>query len=204
MALAACGKKGPPLPPLNLIPDRPVPTTARVVDGTVYIQTVIPTRNANGPGAVNIGHVDAFGVTVAAGAYPPPDRQFFKLAHPVGRVDVRPPPDPNAEVDETAPPDGRPAPGATIGFSEKLTPANMQPEVVPDAPLAAERAPYVLEVPATDIVSSPDAVPAGGASVASSGGAGLPAGPPNGIDAAFLSELPQIGALTKRPGVPCG
>ncbi len=203
VALTACGKKGPPLPPLNLVPDRPVPTTARVVDGTDYIQSTIPTRNANGPGAVNVGHVDAVAVTVAAGAYPPPDPQFFKLAHPVGRVNVRPPPDPNAEVDETAPPDDRPGPGATIAFAEKLTPANMEPEITTDKPAAAERPPYVLEVPAADVLSSPDAVPAGGASVASSGGAGLPAGPPNGIDAAFLSELPPLGTLT-MPGTPAG
>jgi hypothetical protein len=200
-AAAACGKKGPPLAPLNLVPDRPPTLTARVVDGTVYLRTAVPTKNANGPGRVNIDHLGLFAVTVAARANPPANKDLLKPSHEIARVSVKPPPDPDAPLEDTEPPqkDERPAPGDAVSFTEALTPKATEPEITPATPPESEpRAAYVLEVPAAVTPTSPDAVPAGGASVGA--GAGLPGGPPNGIDAAFVSELPQ-GDLT-LPGSP--
>ena len=203
-AAAACGKKGPPLAPLNLVPDRPTGISARVVDDTVYIHTIIPAKNANGPGAPSIDHIDVYAVTLDKGALQPPNRDLFQRSRVVGRIEVKPPPDPDAPVDESAPKDTRPAPGDQTHFAEKITAAEREPQIkaapAKPAPSAEAPAPAVtMETPAAVTTSSPDAVPAGGAAAGTGGTAALPGGPATGISAAFLLELPDAGPLT-APG----
>ena len=67
MAVLGCGKKGPPLAPLNLVPEPAANVTARRLGSTVYLQMAVPIKNANGPGPVTIDHLEIYAATAAAG-----------------------------------------------------------------------------------------------------------------------------------------
>ncbi|HJY35416.1 MAG TPA: hypothetical protein VJ260_11215, partial [Vicinamibacterales bacterium] len=45
---AACGKKGPPLAPLNMGPEAPQALTARRLADTIYLQFKVPAKSAAG------------------------------------------------------------------------------------------------------------------------------------------------------------
>jgi hypothetical protein len=130
---AACGKKGPPLAPLHLVPEPPANVTARRLGDTVYVQMTAPRRNANGPGPVALDHLEVYAITAAAGATPP-NRDLLNDARIVARIPIKPAPDPDAEPPaEDAPKDTRPAPGDTITFTETLTDALLKPQFVAPA-----------------------------------------------------------------------
>ena len=122
---SACGKKGPPLPPLNLAPEAPRAVTARRLGDTVYLQMTVPSKSAAGPGPYSVDHVDVYAVTVAPGSVPPPNRDLLKPEHVIAKVAVRPPPDPDAEP---ASDDKRPLPGDVVTFVEKITAAQLEPQ----------------------------------------------------------------------------
>jgi hypothetical protein len=127
--LPACGKKGPPRAPLNLVPQPPAVTARRLGD-TVILQMSVPTTNANGPGAASIDRLEVYAVSVAAGIPAPANRDLLKPAYRIGKIDVRPPEDPDAPPPpEDAKPDTRPKPGDTTMFVEKLTPATTTPQI---------------------------------------------------------------------------
>jgi predicted small lipoprotein YifL len=58
VAASGCGKKGPPLAPLRLVPDVAQNVSARRLGSTVYLQMAVPSKNANGPGPVAVDHLD--------------------------------------------------------------------------------------------------------------------------------------------------
>ena len=205
-ACAACGKKGPPLAPLNLVPDKPAGITARVVDDTVYIHTFVPSKNANGPGAPVVDRVELYAVTLDKGAMAPPNRDLFLPSRVIARIEVKPPVDPDAAVDESAPRDTRPGAGDAVNFTEPLAAAQRVPEIKAVAAAAKPAGDHAntatntaMETPTVETPGSPDAVPAGGAASATGGTAGLPGGDATGISAAFLLQLPDAGPLT-APG----
>jgi hypothetical protein len=125
-ALASCGKKGPPLPPLHIVPDMVTEVVARRVGDEVRIRFVLPAKNANGPNPVNLSRVDVFAVTLAPGAAAPPNREFLSQKFLVGRIDAEPP---AVEGQPAGAEDPRPAPGEPAAFVEKLTPAVLTPQV---------------------------------------------------------------------------
>lgn len=140
-AIAACGKKGPPRPPLNLVPDAPQGATGRRLGDTEYLQMTVPTRNANGPGPVALQRLDVYAATVAADVPLPPNKDLLKPAYVIGHIDVRPPVDPDAPADETTENDTRPRPGDTVSFVETLAAAQATPQIVAKPPdKKAERA----------------------------------------------------------------
>ena len=201
-----CGKKGPPLAPLNLVPDKPAGITARVVDDTVYIHTFVPSKNANGPGAPSIDRVELYAVTLDKGAVAPANRDLLLPSRVIARVAVKPPVDPDAPVDESAPRDTRPGAGDPVSFAETLAAAQRVPDIRPVAPTqkssgetTGAAASTAMVTPPVETPGSPDAVPAGGAASGTAGTAGLPGGAATGISAAFLLQLPEAGPLT-APG----
>lgn len=129
----ACGKKGPPLPPLHLVPVAPEGLAARRQANEVRLRFVVPAKNLNGPGRVDVERIEVYAVTVAPDGIVPPNRELTTKAYVVGAVEVRP-----APVEGEAPPenDKRPGPGDTVTFSEKLTPEKMKGATAP-VPAAA-------------------------------------------------------------------
>lgn len=131
---AGCGQKGPPLPPLHLVPAAVTGVSVRRVEDQVRLRFVLPAKNANGPGPVDLERVDIFAITMPAGAGPPANRLLMSREHLVGQVAVRPAP---AEGEEPKEGDTRPEPGATVTYDETLTPAALTPVEVEVPPVPA-------------------------------------------------------------------
>jgi hypothetical protein len=101
----------------------------------VRFSFVLPSKNANGPGTINLDRVDVYAATVAAGAVLPRNQELLTAKNLVGTIAVRPK---AAEGGETAkkPDDTRPGPGEPAAFVEVLDAAKLKPSYteVPPAP----------------------------------------------------------------------
>jgi hypothetical protein len=140
LALAvACGQKGPPLPPLHLVPAAPADASVSRQGNDARVRFTVPSTNLNGPGAVEIDRVEIYATTVAPGAAPPSNREFLQSKYRVGTIAIKPPPvegeEPAANAPPAnAPPDTRPAAGEKTTFVEKLTPETLKPAFTEPAP----------------------------------------------------------------------
>ena len=82
----ACGKRGAPLAPLNLMPEPPSSVTGKRVNATVYVQMIAPKRNANGPGVVSLDHLEVYAVTLRPGLMIPANRDLLTPQYLVGQI----------------------------------------------------------------------------------------------------------------------
>jgi hypothetical protein len=147
---AACGKKGPPLAPLRLVPVAATDVAAQRSAEQVELHFTLPTANLNGPGKVDLDHVEIYAMTIAAGAVTPPNRELLAKGYVVGTMAVKPPPVEEKEPAANAPPDSRPSPGDRVTFVEQLTEEKLKPvkEAAP-APAAAGTAQTAATTTAT-------------------------------------------------------
>jgi hypothetical protein len=104
----ACGKKGPPLPPLVKIPAAPADVTAVRRGSEVTVQFTVPTTNTDGTRPANVARVDVYAYT---GLNDVPEKDLLKRATKIGSVGVKAPRDPDVTVepdesDETEPLEG--------------------------------------------------------------------------------------------------
>jgi hypothetical protein len=127
--LCACGKAGPPLPPLVKLPAPPAEVVAERRGASVDIHLVVPSANTDGTRPANVERVDVYGLTAPASVT---DDQIFKLGAKIGTVKVKAPRDPNATVEPDDPASDAEPPvgagldqGATAAVTEVLTPAAM-------------------------------------------------------------------------------
>ena len=60
---SACGRKGPPLPPLLKQPSAPAEMKAERHGGVVDIQFVVPAANTDGTRPANVSRIDVYGMT---------------------------------------------------------------------------------------------------------------------------------------------
>jgi hypothetical protein len=134
----ACGKRGDPLAPLRLVPASMGEFSARRAAQQVELRFTLPTANANGPGPVDLDHVEIYAVTVGAGAVPPPNRDLLTKARLVGAVPVKPPAVEGGP--QPSPDDKRPAPGDAVTFVEELTEAKLTPIPAPAEKAGADTA----------------------------------------------------------------
>jgi len=188
LCLSACGQKGPPLPPLHLVPAAPAEFSVRRVGDQVRVRLVLPAANANGPGPVQLDQVEIYAVTVPPGATPT-NRLLLAKERVVGRIAVRPP---TPEGEEPKPEDPRPAPGTPVVFDEPLTPAKLQPIEDQSLQPAARSAPGA----GTGAKPVPDADTA-----KPTGEAGAAAKPTPGAEAG-AKPTPDAGTAAKPAGEP--
>ena len=181
--LGACGKKGPPLAPLDKSPEAPGAVVARRLGNTVYLQMKVPAKSAVGPGPYSIDHLAVYAVTLAPGAVVPANRDLLKAAQIVAQIPVAPPIDSEAPEPDT--PETRPRPGDTFTFVETLTPELLTPQVITKPP-KVEPAPK--NPPPAPVPPAP-------------GAAAVPA-PPTGP--LVLTRLYVVQGVTanRRPGTP--
>lgn len=160
--LAACGKKGPPQPPLARIPTPPAEPRAVRVGDDVYLSFVVPSANVSGQTPADIGAIDVFAFT---GFAAPGGTDPTAGAVPIGTYGVQPvlpalPP----------PPEGAPVPpppplppgfvqGATAVVRETLTPEAFIPTPTPGEGIAT--LPDEIEADSDDeVVPGPLVAPA--------------------------------------------
>jgi hypothetical protein len=96
-ATAACGKKGPPLPPLVRVPVAPAAVVAERRAGDVSIAFTIPASNTDGSTPADITRVEVLALTTASAVT---NDDMLRRGDRVARVEVNPPPDPDAVGDE--------------------------------------------------------------------------------------------------------
>jgi hypothetical protein len=161
IAAAGCGKRGAPLAPLNLIPEPPSAVTGKRMSGTVYLQMLAPRKNANGPGTLEIDHLEVYAVTVHPGLLVPANRDLFLPEYLVGQIAIKPPPDEEASTEQNEA-DTRPGPGEPVTFTEELTEKQLQaspglrpaPPPVANAP-AQTATPSTTEAPGAPATGAP-------------------------------------------------
>ncbi len=118
---AACGQKGPPLPPLRPVPASPTEVAARRVGDRVHLRFTIPSTNQDPSTPLVLSRVDIYARSVGYGSEPPALTQLVHRDFLVDSIEVRPTPPPNAPpADPAAPVDPRPAAGDVAVWSETL------------------------------------------------------------------------------------
>ena len=118
----ACGKKGPPLAPLHLVPGPPADLGVRRTGAEARLQFVLPAGNISGGGPSVLDRVHIYAVTIPPGMPAPPNRELLTSPFLVGTVAVKPPPAAGEPPAPDAPPDSRPSPGDRVTFVEVLAP----------------------------------------------------------------------------------
>jgi hypothetical protein len=163
--VVACGKKGPPLPPLVKLPAAPADLTAERRGNVVDLQLTVPAANTDGTRPANITRVDAYAVTLPGSAPPIADAQLLKLATKVDTIEVKAPKDPDVTVDPDDP-DEEAEPvegdgldqGAAAHVSETLTPAMLTPIEIPKSARAAGAAAPIVNS-SGPLIGAPSAPP---------------------------------------------
>jgi hypothetical protein len=136
IASVACGKKGPPLPPIVHIPSAVEKVEARRRGNEVTVTVTVPSKNIDGTMPVDVARIEVYGFT---GTTPPPASRFLELGIQVGTVTV-PERKPDAPPD-TAPPPDTPVPGGTATIIESLTTETLVAKPIPPAPTTKKAAP---------------------------------------------------------------
>lgn len=158
----ACGRKGPPLAPLHLVPNAPANVAVSRVGTDAELRFDVPSTNQNGPGTVAIDRIEVFAATVAPGASRPANRELLTTKYRIGTIAIKPPPvEGEAPPAEPAKPDARPAPGERTTFVETLTEKTLMPVFTTPAPAPKAAAPPVpTATSATAGGAAPSAAPA--------------------------------------------
>ena len=164
LSVAACGKKGPPLPPLIRIPIPPASFAVVRQGSTVAIQVSVPGSNTDGSSPADIARVDVYALT--APTLVSPD-EIYRKGTQVARVLVNPPPDPDTPDGQPPKPSGPLPPGginqgATAHLSESFKPdesadpSDVRQYVAVGVNKRGRHGPYSVPV-AIPISSPPDA-----------------------------------------------
>ncbi len=158
VVVTACGKRGPPLAPLRLVPEAPAEATLHRIEDKAVLKFALPKKNLNGPGAVELDRVEIYAVTAAPGAAAPRDRDLLNKKYLVGTISVKPPPvedqTPETETPEEqqaeakAAEDKRPSAGDVVTFAEELTPEKIQTAWQPQPPKKPSGKPAAVPAPA--------------------------------------------------------
>lgn len=132
-AVAACGKKGPPLAPFVRVPAQVADAVASRLGDEVYVSFTVPVANADGREPADIGAVEVFAVTATRA---PETEDQLKVATRIATLPVRPPlPEPAAAEDGTPLPAPPRPPGVDRGaiavVREALTPGMEIPVALP-------------------------------------------------------------------------
>lgn len=153
VAAAGCGKKGPPLAPLQVVPARVDDLTARRLGDDVYLRFTVPSANSDNKRPADVVAVEALAITgepVDVNGDSLDARRLMLEVKPVARLEVQPPPPPETaeqrerrmkEEDErrargeppppppVVPPDPRPRQGEMVTMMERLRPEVLTPYV---------------------------------------------------------------------------
>lgn len=119
LVMAACGKRGPPLPPLRPIPARVADFTADVRHGTVTLRFTVPDRNLDETQPVAIDGIEIYRATAHAGAPGVPAGQIVRPEQLVTTIGVRTAADPPGGA-------ARPAPGEGAVYVARLPEAGAE------------------------------------------------------------------------------
>ena len=104
-AIGACGKKGPPLAPLRLVPAPVEDFSIRRIGSEVFLDFNVPTENSDGSTPADIGSVELYALTAHSfSSTEPPltDREFRRAATLIATFEMHQPPEPEDLEDDEA------------------------------------------------------------------------------------------------------
>jgi hypothetical protein len=124
----ACGKSGPPLPPLRPVPGRIADAALQRIDDRIEIRFTVPAANADGSTPAAVERVEIYGMTQPAATPPPTLAKLTVPANLKSRVNIRrPPKEKEGETPPPPPPAGvtlDPLPGDVRTFQETIAPGD--------------------------------------------------------------------------------
>jgi len=132
--MTACGKKGPPLPPLVRVPTAPPDFTAERRGDEVRLQFTVPSTNTDGTQPANIDRIDVYAFTGPTSAK---DEQLIALGTKVASVTVKAPKNPDVTTEPEEEPEEPDLTeegidqGAVAQVEESLTDASFTPVQIP-------------------------------------------------------------------------
>ena len=127
-AVSACGRKGPPLPPLRPVPGHVTDLAATRVDERVTLAFTVPRANRDGSTPSAVQHVEIYVLETAVNDPVPTPEKVLEADRLLTSIDVRPADVVRAPGD---PPDTRPGAGEKAQFVDVLA---GRPVGVADAP----------------------------------------------------------------------
>lgn len=158
----ACGRKGPPLAPLHLVPAAPANVSIGRVGSDAQLRFDVPSTNQNGPGTVTIDRIEVFAATVAAGAVRPANRELLTTKYRIATISIKPPPVEGEAPPPESPDDKRPSPGERTTYIETLNEKTMQPVFTtpaPKVPTAAAGAPSSTTTAVSELAGEATPIP---------------------------------------------
>jgi hypothetical protein len=120
----ACGKKGPPLPPLTRVPAPVNELSARRLGDEVFLTFQVPSKNVDGSTPADIARVDVFALTTDT---PPPRIAFLERGTRIATFMVSPP----ASDPARQPSPNEVAPGAAVTLRDTLSGDALVPVTIP-------------------------------------------------------------------------
>jgi hypothetical protein len=127
-AVSACGRKGPPQPPLRPVPGHVTDLAAARAEERITLTLTVPKANRDGTTPSAVQHIEIYVLETPATAPAPTSAQVVEGGQLLTSIDVRPEDAIRAPGD---PPDRRPAPGDAAQFVDVLGGRTLG---VPDAP----------------------------------------------------------------------
>jgi len=140
--VTACGKKGPPLPPLVHIPAAVDKIAAERAGHDVYVTLTVPAENIDRSKPADISRIDVYAVTATS---PPATGQFLAQASRIAQIPVAAVASPEDAASEPPPPASGSATGAPQGLPvtvhDVLTAEALSPVPPLPAPATSRRSP---------------------------------------------------------------
>jgi hypothetical protein len=97
---AACGKKGPPLPPIVRTPSAPADVAAERLGNLVEIQLTVPSTNTDGTRPANVQRIDVYAFSGSPDAR---EDEVMRAGTRIAAVDVKAPRDPDDTIEPNEP-----------------------------------------------------------------------------------------------------
>ncbi len=134
LALAGCGKKGPPLTPFVLLPAAPAQVAVRRVGDQAHVTLTIPVQNIDASKPADVRRIDVYAFTATT---MPSRARALELASVVATIPVAaglPEGALSGQKPRTEIVKGAAAQGATVAITEPLTPDDFIPRSLPVPP----------------------------------------------------------------------
>jgi len=96
LLVTACGRKGPPLPPLVKLPAAPAEMKAERHGGMVDIQFIVPATNTDGTRPANVERIDVYGMTATRAL---DEADVIRHGAKIASLPVKAPRDPNQTIE---------------------------------------------------------------------------------------------------------
>ena len=134
VVVVGCGKKGPPLVPLLIVPDQVSGVSAQRFGSHVYVKFRIPSENTDGREPADLDRVEVYALTsdpAVGRGLQPSSAEWLDAASLVASVSVQQPADPDTPpAGDDADVVGRPAQGDRVMVVEPLTSDTLVPVVM--------------------------------------------------------------------------